>query len=73
MYLVWWVAQRAGWRTAAGVGPRHRQAHRAFQHDTAAAPACVHDTRNERKWDVQLTRVEETWGREKEKMACEGV
>ena len=56
-------------------GPAGAQAGRegSFQHDTAAAPVSVHDTGNERKWDGQPTRVEETWGREKEQMACEGV
>ena len=27
-----------------------------------AAPVCIHDKGNKRKWDVQTTGVEEMWG-----------
>lgn len=69
------VGGSAKWlRRAAGVAlQEHRQVGRAPFSMTLAAPVCVHDRRNERKRDVQMTGVEEIWGREKEKMACEGV
>lgn len=64
------VGGSARWlRRAAGVAlQEHRQVGRA-----PFSTVCVHDKRNERKRDVQMTGVEEMQGREKEKMACEGV